>query len=161
MPTFTDTQSREWNISLFPPDVLGVREACDPHFMYEDGKRDHTYLRLDNDPVLLSQVLHALTESQRRERGIADNNFYAGIIGDALDSGLTAIREAMAAVYSPANRVRLEKMVAVKQKLDEAILARINNTLSDAQLTVKVDDMVDKAFADIGVTETGENHGQT
>jgi hypothetical protein len=145
MPTFTDTQQRNWEIHITPPDVMRIRREVDPGFLIEDGTQQHTYLRMCGDPALLIFVLFALAQKQREERGISDDDFFSAAVGDALTSGLNAIAEAMMAFVGPTERDRLAKIIATKKQLDDAILARIDSITADGKLGKAIIDLVDQS----------------
>ncbi|WP_425397459.1 hypothetical protein [Aeoliella sp.] len=158
MATFKDLNGNEWNLAVTPISAMKVREQCDPAFLSGDfGQRsDNTFDRLRADAVLLCRVLYVLTEAQRKERGISEQDFYLGVLGGVIDEATAALCEAIVA-FVPKRQKELVRAVQKQHALEDEALAKATEKLNDpdlvAELKQRIDDQVDAAMKNVAATQ--------
>lgn len=153
MATFKDAQDREWKVALEDArQIQRIREECDPDFLKNDfanGADDNTFARLQSDPVLLCRVIFLLCEKQRVERGISEEGFYLGVIGDAIESATNALLAAIKAFYPRRIRELLEVFAdqdILRQQAVEKAAARISDPELRAEIQQAMENQIDLGF---------------
>jgi hypothetical protein len=129
---------------------MAVREECDPRFMIGDDQADNTYTRLLADPALLCRVIFVLCDKQRMERGVSEEAFYLGVIGDAIDAATTALIQAIVTFTPGRTRQLLEASIARSERLQQAVVAKamekIDDPAAEARLIAAVQPAIDAAL---------------
>lgn len=138
MASFTDQQGREWQINIDAPTVMEIRSDCDPEFLKNDTKESNTYIRLQEDPVLLCRVVFLLTREQREARHIAEPDFYRSVIGEAIDRATEAMLDAIANFIPKSTKDLLVASAEMRKRVLERGTAELLTRLKDPQLEAKV-----------------------
>lgn len=151
MATFTDTLDRNWEIRLDAPSILKIRGDCDPAFMLGDSSEDNTATRLQEDPVLLCRVIYLLCQKQCVQRQVSEEDFYLGVIGEAIDAATDALIGAMRD-FSPRWKRELlaaatERQTTIRQKAVERALAKLNDPDLENQILDQLDQKLNEAIA--------------
>lgn len=153
MASFKDAAGREWLLKITAPVILQVRAECDPDFLLEKGDQENTYDRLRRDPVLLCRVMYVLCSKQRLENGLSEEQFYLGIIGDAIDEATRALHEAIQFFIPRRSRELAQAIAAKTEKMADLttaqILQRINDANLEASIVAMVNEKMDEALAKI------------
>lgn len=89
MPSFKDSNNREWLVALDGPKIKRIRDKLGFDVANSDGT---VYAALRSDAALLIDVLYLLCQRQAEERKLSDEDFGALIFGE----GLKVAREALA-----------------------------------------------------------------
>jgi hypothetical protein len=143
MATFKDTAGREWQVAIDAPKIMRIREDCDSKFLLSDGERDNTYERLLADPVLLCRVIFLLCHKEIADRSLSEEEFYLGVIGDAIDAATEAMLKAIISFTPRRTREVLEVCAAKTEKFQQLAvakaLAKINDPTLEARLMEKID----------------------
>jgi hypothetical protein len=134
MPTFKDTNGREWLVTINVAQVRRVREKLSVNLA--DVHTDAVLAKLQ-DPVTLVDVLFVLIESQAHERHISDEDFAAGLGGDALETACAALLEALCDFFPKAKRLILHKVLAETTRRQQVAIERLEN---------QVDELIQKAL---------------
>jgi hypothetical protein len=134
MPTFKDTNGREWLVTINVAQVRRVREKLSVNLA--DVHTDAVLAKLQ-DPVTLVDVLFVLVEAQAHERHISDEDFAAGLGGDALEAACAAILEALCDFFPKAKRLILRKVLAETTRRQQNAIERLES---------QVDELIQKAL---------------
>lgn len=152
MATFTDHKKRDWTVELDAPLIVAVRKDCSI-----DLTKGESYGKLFDDPVLLADVLAVLCREQIQKFGtITADEFRAQVRGDAIVSGLEAVKEAqldfspsrdrealtlLAARKEKERELTTRELIATSAKLDEAaevVMAELDRFLNDPKTNEKI-----------------------
>ncbi|RIK72136.1 MAG: hypothetical protein DCC68_26745 [Planctomycetota bacterium] len=112
MPSFKDTNGREWLVTLNVAQVKRVRERLGVNLA--DLQEGNLLTRLA-DPVLLVDVLFVLVQPQADENSVTDEQFAASLGGDTLSAASTALLEALCDFFPLPTRLMLRKVLAQTQ----------------------------------------------
>ncbi|RIK72124.1 MAG: hypothetical protein DCC68_26760 [Planctomycetota bacterium] len=112
MPSFKDTNGREWLVTLNVAQVKRVRERLGVNLA--DLQEGNLLTRLA-DPVTLVDVLFVLVQPQADENSVTDEQFAASLGGDTLSSASTALLEALCDFFPQPTRLMLRKVLAQTQ----------------------------------------------
>lgn len=149
MAVFKTSDGRDWIVRLDAMKIRDVRESCDVDL----GTLDFAKVaeRLGSDPVLLADVLWALCQDAAAKGSIQKQQFYEGLVGDAIDDAARALLQARAD-FSPArtrsliqrqietsDRIRAKMAAAAMAKMDDsegrleaAMMARLQAEMEEA-----------------------------
>ncbi|RIK80201.1 MAG: hypothetical protein DCC68_11610 [Planctomycetota bacterium] len=109
MPSFKDTNGREWLVTLNVAQVKRVRERLGINLA--DLQEGNLLARLA-DPVTLVDVLFVLVLPQADETNISDEQFASALGGDTLTEASTALLEALCDFFHEPQRTLLRKVLA-------------------------------------------------
>lgn len=112
MPSFKDTNGREWLVTLNVAQVKRVRERLGVNLA--DLQEGNLLVRLA-DPVTLVDVLFVLVQPQADENNVTDEQFAASLGGDTLSAASTALLEALCDFFPQPIRLMLRKVLAQTQ----------------------------------------------
>ena len=129
MKTFTDNASRDWVIEINVASLKRVKGLTGTDLIALAVSMDTSVAeRLASDPILLCDVLYAVSKPQADERGVSDEEFGRSMAGDAIESATVALLEDIVG-FCPSPR-------------DRAALGRVLTAIRDAR--AKARDLVDK-----------------
>lgn len=136
MPSFKDSNGREWMLRLDAPTIRAIRQSLDVNLASFDGP---TFARLGSDPCLLVDVLWLMCREQAQPIGVTDEQFGRSLVADSLEAGSDALLEAIVD-FSPSRRAKVLKEMIRKAgqiqeqqiKRAEAEVARWNTTPSSS-----------------------------
>jgi len=149
MATFKDSQDREWTIAIDAPTIMAIREDCDANFLQHDSEEDNTYNRMLEDPVLLCRVIFLLCKVERESRGVSEETFYLGVIGDAIDRATDALLKAIVNFTPRRTRVLLE-MFASQEKIRQTAIEKAATRINSPELAAEISEkLAAKADAEI------------
>lgn len=94
LPTeFLDSQGRAWNLAITIGSARRVKEATAVDLgKVSDGK---LFIELGLDPFKFAAVLYSLCEKQAETRNVEPEEFAESLNGDAIDSAMQALIEAI------------------------------------------------------------------
>jgi hypothetical protein len=160
MPTFKDSNGREWTIKLDPPTVLRIRSTtCDvPNCKHlQNGGctgvdladlTGETQRQLRRDIVLLVNTLYLICQPEAQRQGVTDEQFGASLVGDAIRRATIAMDEAIADFFPEETRKILIAMCAkdaeVKQLGMELALKKINDPNLAKQFVAALETQLDE-----------------
>ena len=120
---FTDERGRVWRIELNYSLAKRLRDVTGLDFVnYQDGK---ALLAIHDSDEKLVQVLWLLCEPQAQAAGVSEEEFGAGLGGDALEQGIEALEQALLNFSRPAKR---QAIAAIRDKAHELVAAQTNLT---------------------------------
>jgi hypothetical protein len=120
---FTDDRHRTWRIVLNYSLAKRLRDVTALDFVnYQDGK---ALLAIHDSDEKLVQVLWLLCEPQAQAAGVSEEEFGAGLGGDALEQGIEALEQALLNFSRPAKR---QAIAAIRDKAHELVAAQTNLT---------------------------------
>lgn len=155
MATFIDAKERPWELRLDAPTIMRIRQDCDPRFLLNDSPEDDTLLRMQRDPVLLCRVILLMCDKDRQQRDVSEEDFYLGVIGDAIDRATEAMLEAITFFIPRAKRELMLAGVARQQAMQEKIIALTKSKLQDPKMEEAVLRQVEEIIdASLGVHVT-------
>lgn len=144
MRSFTDTQGREWNLSITVRTVKDVREATGILIteLYDDGSA--LLAKLSRDVVLLVDILWVVCRKQADAIGITDEEFGESLGGDALGNAAEAFARAMTDFFSsPEQRkalhLMLDKMFETAQKVAQRAETELTKVDTDSLVQTYID----------------------
>lgn len=137
MASFQDKNGNEWSIHLDGPSIIAVRMDADPEFL--KGDPVETIERLRVDLVLLCEVVHALCKKQIAEKGMTDEQFYKGVIGDTIDTATDALLKAVLDFIPAHTRNIVATCAAQNAKIREMATAKAIEAINDADLLKQVE----------------------
>ena len=145
MAKFKDTQSREWTITLTDASAIMEIRKSDSEFL--KGEPAHTFARLENDPFLLCQVIYVLCLKQIQERGLSEEDFYLGIIGDSIEVASDALIEAIVDFFPRGKRELLNALASKTARMNaigmERAMARLNDPNLETMLVSNLERKLD------------------
>jgi hypothetical protein len=116
---FVDQRGRTWRLELNYSLAKRLREVTSLDFVnYQDGK---ALLAIHDSDEKLVQVLWLLCESQAQASSVGEEEFGAGLGGDALEQAIEALEQALINYSRPARR---QAMQAIRDKAHELVAAQ-------------------------------------
>ncbi len=156
MATFKDAEKREWQIRLDAPTVLAIREAGDEDFL--KGDPADTVGRMESDPVLLCGVIYCCCKKQCIERGLDQEAFYLGVVGDAIDAAAEALMQALLFFIRGRDRelmkARSEKQKRIIKLATAKALEKINDPDLEAKAVAQIEEKMDEAIRQLSTPQT-------
>lgn len=166
MATFTDNRERTWLVSVTVDTIRRVRKALDVDLLaiVTDGE---LLERLADDPVLLCEVLWVACQPQALARSVAEEDFYAGLAGDAVDQATRVLLEELVAFFPKPRRALLAKALAklehLKGMVAKAADQRLESGLAEqamAKALAELDDEIRRSL-DSPPPESGGSAGSS
>ena len=100
MRSFTDSEGREWQVSVTVGSIRRVRDLLGVNLSnYLEGEPP-LIDRLQRDVVLLGDVLYCLVKPQADERGVSDEKFGSALSAEAFGIAVIVFRH-LAGVLRP------------------------------------------------------------
>jgi hypothetical protein len=133
VPSFKDTNGREWIIKLDAPKIRDVRQECHVDLIAVDGV---AFQQLADDPVLLVDALWVLCRAQAG--GITPTQFGEALVGDAITAATDALLAAILDFTPTRQRTILQTLSAKNARMREMGLAQVMAELNDPTLEAKL-----------------------
>ena len=151
MTCFTDNQERTWSLSVNVNTLRRVKALCGVMLtdlvVLEPGKKPTMELleRLANDPVLLVDVLYATIKPEADARGISDESFGAAMVGDVLETAVTALLEEVIAFFPSAKRMVLKRLLDVSLRFTQQQRKEVERLMETPNLESELLKVLEKA----------------
>lgn len=151
MTCFTDNQERTWSLSVNVNTLRRVKALCGVMLtdlvVLEPGKKPTMELleRLANDPVLLVDVLYAAIKPEADVRGISDESFGAAMVGDVLETAVTALLEEVIAFFPSAKRMVLKRLLDVSLRFTQQQRKELERLMETPNLESELLKVLEKA----------------
>ena len=151
MTCFTDNQERTWSLSVNVNTLRRVKALCGVMLtdlvVLEPGKKPTMELleRLANDPVLLVDVLYAAIKPEADARGISDELFGAAMVGDVLETAVTALLEEVIAFFPSAKRMVLKRLLDVSLRFTQQQRKELERLMETPNLESELLKVLEKA----------------
>lgn len=132
MNKFTDALSRDWTLKL----TIGIAKQLKDKLPIDLLQVDRSIPELYVNPVYLAEVLWYLVEDEATKKGISQEQFFEGLLGDALDAGREALLQAIKDFFPSRQRKTMDLMLGAVEKamskMDE--MAKVVETKIDEEL---------------------------
>lgn len=149
MPTFKDTNGREWRIHLDAPTIREIRNTFDGLNLIDAEGR--CFAQLAGDPVTLVDVLWCLCRDQAQAAGVTDVQFGRALMGEAIEQATEALLNAILDFFPPRKRGALravyERTREIEARGTELALAKIQDPLLTAKLIGAMEAQMDAELA--------------
>jgi len=147
--TFKDEAGREWRLKVHVPAAKRVRDDVGVDLLeVGDGQ---LVKRLIEQPADLVGVLWVLVEQQAKQQDVSPEAFGEGLCGEAIDSAIDCLFEALCDFFPPSKRAVLraamEKVRQTEQRAQQESLKALQSP--------ELQQMLDDAVGRIGNTFTG------
>lgn len=149
MTSFTDTEGREWSITITVAAIKRVRELISVDLMDCLAKENPLIDRMAIDPVLLVDVLYCLCKPTADMRELTDIQFGESLAGDVIEQATSAFIEALVAFFPKGQRILLEKSLAIRKSLETKVAAGAMKDL-ETITEERIDKAVDALFENAG-----------
>ena len=118
MPSFTDTNSREWTIRF---DGLTLGELSDAHAIDLADIGGESYLKIETDQAALTKAVCFLCRDQLEREKLTAKQLADAICGDVAQSALDAIWGAAKVFFRPKLWSALQSAYKQRQEMQEQI----------------------------------------
>ena len=114
MRKWKDNEGRDWSITVNVTSIKNVRDVTGINLsgLFKDQAQ-----ALFDDIVMFVDVLWVLTEAQATHRGVTQEQFAAGLVGDAIENAADALLEDVIDFFPSGRRAIFR---ATKNKADAA-----------------------------------------
>lgn len=134
MAKFTDRKGREWDLSL----DLAIVRRVEKETGINLGIADESLFRtLAADLFALGGLLYSILKPQIEARKLSEDDFAAGLAGEALESAACALVEAMTDFFPPKKAAVMKAATAKLSAMTDAALTRATariEALTDADV---------------------------
>jgi len=122
MASFTDAQSREWQIFIDVPTVKKLKQHKLDILAIFTGKME-VFEQVIGDPIQLVDTLWIVCEDQIRERGIDEVGFAKALYGDALMNAAEALVEGVCTFFpNPKQRAALRALLRKSKEVGDLMI---------------------------------------
>ncbi len=145
MKTFKDNEGRTWTVAVNVAAVKRVRALCGVDLASAvetspDGKLSASVLsQLATDPVLLVDVLYALSKDEAEKRGVTDEDFGKAMSGDVLDLAVTALIDEIVDFFPNPKRALLKKIADAAARFGNEAGKALETALADPGFDERLD----------------------
>lgn len=119
--TFTDTQDRQWRITIGLATARRIKELSDGKIDFVDTSRvqsaRNALIEMSEDVELCGRVLWWLCEAQAIELHVSENEFADAFNLDTLEQAQTAVSEAIIDFFPSRARPALQQAVAIAREV--------------------------------------------
>ena len=135
--TTKDSKGRTWPISVTVSAIRRIRELIGIDFGNPNTLADGaTLTRLSTDMVLLADVLYAALLPELSAKGLAKEDFCDSICGDALNTALYALLEAVSDFFPKAQGSLLKRVLQsareTQEKMETQAMSELEKALTHA-----------------------------
>lgn len=132
MNTFTDGKGRNWEIVIDVAQVKKLRSVLNVDIdavATKDG-----YAKVFSDIVLFIDVIYVLCQNECKARGLTDEDFGKGMVGNPLDGAKNAFMEAVADFFPEYRRKILRAMMAKAQTMEAESMTKALGIIDNLKL---------------------------
>jgi hypothetical protein len=152
MRSFADNTGYSWEVRIGLGTIRSVRELFGLNlvdgFDIRSQEPINVVAKIASDPVLLADVLYVVCREQCDEAGLTSEQFGERLVGDPINTAVTALLEALCDFF-PSAKARL--YLALIQKLNEKLA---EDQATDEEMAQAIDHL-----AEFGVSWSGVNVG--
>jgi len=134
MAKFRDAEGRDWPLFLTTDLIKEVRRLHDINLADLDGQM---YTRLADDPVPLVAILWILCEEDAKRREVTPKEFGKALVGDAIESAVDALVEAITDFFPTRRRSLLRaahaKTKTARENAYDLAMSRLNDPTMEAR----------------------------
>ena len=143
MPTFKDTNGREWNVRANVGIIKEVRENLQVNLAALDGK---IFERLQDDPELLVNVLWIVCKEDAAKASITPEKFGEALVGDVIDDATQALTQAIANFFPKRKRELMTLLATKTETLRELQFQKVKARMNDPKNEQRITEALDKAM---------------
>jgi len=141
MPTFSDNESRKWDIRIDIESIRRVRKAHGIDLAKVFASPD-ALSALNEDVCLLVDVLWELVSTQAETRGVTAEQFGRSLAGDSLDAAIHAFEEAVIEFLPQSQRRDIVRRIIEGQRA------------AQTQATMRLTNAIRTGLIEQGIAET-------
>lgn len=143
---FIDSKGRKWDATVDVPTVKTIRNTLKVDLMdLLNGKPD-ALVQLIDDPILLVDALYLICREQCQEKGINDEEFGRGLVGEGIDNAVDAFLVGVTYFFPKGRRaVALEVVRKIGESMDR-VTTKALAALQDPNLPKAIDQQSDSAI---------------
>ena len=159
LSAWTDAQGRRWSCAVTVRTIQRVEQLTGVRLLEVlDG---NLLARLSSDPVLLVDVLYAVSKPQADQRGVSDEAFAELVVGDTIHQAWEALIQGILDFFPSDRRAVLERLWRATEKADRAAVEMVRKKISSPAIEQAVDRLVRKASEEIDreLARFGESSG--
>jgi len=138
MKTFR-TGKHTWDLSLNVAKMKRVKSLTDIDLMSVIDNPEVLH-QLTNDPMKLVDVLFAVIKPQADAVGVTDEDFAGDLDGEAIETGVSALLEALVDFFPGARRAMLRRVMDKANKYCHEADAKLQAMLNDGTIDKAIDD---------------------
>ncbi len=127
MPTFKDALDREWSIEITVGEIRRLRKELGINLTAVFDRDSNVLQALASDPVILVDTLCILLEDTIKKRGLDEQSFNAGLVGDGIERAVNCLVDAIVLFSPPHQREMLSAIWAEQRKMDRETCLEIIN----------------------------------
>lgn len=143
MPTFKDTNGREWSVRANVGIIKEVRENLHVNLAVLDGK---IFERLQDDPELLVNVLWIVCKDEASKANVTAEKFGEALVGDVIDDATQALTQAIANFFPKRKRELMNLLAAKTESLRELQFQKVKTRLTDPAVDQKITTALETAM---------------
>lgn len=144
---WTDGRGRDWSTAVTVNTVRRVKQLTGVDLLEVfDGK---LMAQLAIDPVLLANVLYAVSKPQADERGVSDEEFGELLAGESIERATEALVQGIIDFFPPARRSVLERLWRATSRADAEAVKLAQAKLSDETIDTAIRRMIREADDEI------------
>ena len=141
MHQFKDNKGRAWNIDVNVASIKRLRQLSkaagdEINLLAVVEDKGALMKRLATDPILLVDVIYLLVQEQCQAQQVSDEDFGAGLAGDAIALATDALLEDLADFFPKGKReligVALAKMKRFQTLAEDNVRAKLEGGAADA-----------------------------
>lgn len=147
MAKWTDNSGQDWILSVTVSTAKQVKELAGVDLLNVfDGS---LLARLAGDPLTLVEVLYALCSRKADERGLSYEQFADLAVGDALESAVSAIVQAITDFFPSGRREVLRRLWEKVNTADRAAVSLATSKIDSPAVTTAIKQALAEAEAEI------------
>jgi hypothetical protein len=148
MKKFIDALGRYWVVDINVATIKRVKALTEINLLtVVEGELVE---RLSSDPILLCDVLYGVCKPQADREGISDEDFGAGLAGDAIADATTCLIEALVEFFPEPRRRLLQRAAAKFQQLQikafQMIETKLENSTIETNLLRQLENELQQAI---------------
>lgn len=128
MRSFKDAKGNTWDINIATGEVKALRNVG-----VDIVARDGSGISSLADPVNLCEALWCLCRKQAETRNITEEDFFSSFHGDSIVDATTALMDSIADFFPQARRVLLQRVKAISETADRAILKEAESVITEME----------------------------
>lgn len=122
MKPFKDAHGRDWSVAIDTHAIKRVRDHTG--LLLTKVVEDRSLVEQLADPIMLVDVLFVVCKPEADQRGVSDEQFASGLVGDAIDHATDALIGALADFFPSARASLLRTAWGKARTAEERATAR-------------------------------------
>ena len=149
MPSFKDTENRDWNVRIDVQTVRDVRNSTGIDIARLLTSTEG-HKALHDDVIQLVDIIYEICKRQADSRGVSAEDFGRSLAGDALNAAVTAFEEAIVE-FLPESQSRsiARSVIDAGRELQAKGKAKIRSAIEKGLITQRIEAELAKLDADL------------